>query len=56
MPHCDHSEAARDCGVAERVADGLADPARLESYRRLLTARAGEDDYPPTSTEPPERQ
>ena len=44
MPHCDHSAAAEHCGVAERVADGLASPARLESYRRLLAARTGEDE------------
>ena len=44
LPNCDHSEAAADCGVAERVADGLADPARLASYRRLLAARETEED------------
>ena len=44
MPNCDHTEGAEHCGVAERVADGLASPARLDSYRRLLAARAGEDE------------
>ena len=44
LPNCDHAEGAARCGVAARVADGLASPARLESYRRLLAARAGEDD------------
>ena len=44
LPNCDHAGNARDCGVAERVAEGLAEPARLDSYRRLLAARSGEDD------------
>jgi ribosome biogenesis GTPase len=44
LPNCDHTENAQDCGVAERVAEGLAEPFRLESYRRLLAARSGEDD------------
>ena len=44
LPHCDHSEQVASCGVAERVAEGHASPARLASYRRLLAARAGEDD------------
>ena len=44
MPNCDHTESADNCGVAERVADGHASPARLASYRRLLAARAGEDE------------
>ena len=42
LPNCDHTEGTELCGVAERVADGLASPARLASYRRLLAARAGE--------------
>jgi ribosome biogenesis GTPase len=42
LPNCDHSATADHCGVAERVALGLAEPARLESYRRLLAARNGE--------------
>jgi ribosome biogenesis GTPase len=44
LPHCDHGENAADCGVAERVAEGHASPARLASYRRLLAARNGEDE------------
>lgn len=44
MPNCDHTEGALHCGVAERVAEGLAEQARLDSYRRLLAARLGEDD------------
>jgi ribosome biogenesis GTPase len=44
MPNCDHTDTATHCGVAERVADGHAEPARLDSYRRLLAARGGEDD------------
>ena len=44
LPNCDHGPDALHCGVAERVAEGLAEPARLESYRRLLAARSGEDD------------
>ena len=44
MPNCDHGEAAENCGVAERVAEGHATPARLASYRRLLSARASEEE------------
>jgi ribosome biogenesis GTPase len=44
LPNCDHGAAAEHCGVAERVAEGHASPARLASYRRLLAARAGEED------------
>jgi len=44
LPNCDHTEGALHCGVAERVAEGLAEPARLDSYRRLLAARLSEDD------------
>jgi ribosome biogenesis GTPase len=44
LPNCDHAEGAAGCGVAERVAEGHASPARLASYRRLLAARSGEDD------------
>ena len=44
LPNCDHGESALHCGVAERVAEGHAEPARLASYRRLLAARNGEDD------------
>jgi ribosome biogenesis GTPase len=44
LPNCDHSESAVDCGVAERVVEGHASPARLASYRRLLAARSGEEE------------
>ncbi len=44
LPNCDHGATALHCGVAERVAEGFAEPARLDSYRRLLAARAGEED------------
>jgi ribosome biogenesis GTPase len=54
LPNCDHTEGALHCGVAERVVEGLAEPARLASYRRLLAARSGEDDQ--TTTGPPDRQ
>jgi ribosome biogenesis GTPase len=54
LPNCDHAEGALHCGVAERVVEGLAEPARLVSYRRLLAARSGEDDQ--TTTGPPDRQ
>jgi ribosome biogenesis GTPase len=43
LPNCDHGAGAEHCGVAERVAEGYASPARLASYRRLLAARAGEE-------------
>jgi ribosome biogenesis GTPase len=44
MPNCDHSDSAADCGVSERVADGLAEPFRLASYRRLLAVRESEEE------------
>jgi ribosome biogenesis GTPase len=44
LPNCDHTESAKDCGVAERVAEGHAEPARLDSYRRLLAARTSEEE------------
>jgi ribosome biogenesis GTPase len=44
LPNCDHGPDAQHCGVAERVAEGLAEPFRLESFHRLLAARSGEDD------------
>ncbi len=44
LPNCDHGPDALHCGVAERVAEGLAEQARLDSYRRLLAARTSEDD------------
>jgi ribosome biogenesis GTPase len=44
LPNCDHARGAEHCGVAERVAEGYASAARLESYRRLLAARSGEED------------
>ena len=44
MPNCDHAAGAEHCGVAERVADGHASPERLDSYRRLLASRSGEDE------------
>lgn len=46
LPNCDHGAGAEHCGVADRVADGLASPERLASYRRLLASRSGEDDQP----------
>jgi ribosome biogenesis GTPase len=44
LPNCDHGEATPHCGVADRVLLGLASPERLDSYRRLLAARGGEED------------
>lgn len=44
LPNCDHGPGALHCGVAERIAEGLAEPARLDSYRRLLAARTSEDE------------
>ena len=55
-PGCDHSGADPFCALDHEPVD----PARRDSFRRLLAARAAGDDYvgPPrqTSTEPPERQ
>ena len=44
LPNCDHSAGPDVCGVAARVADGVASAARLESYRRLLAARVTDDE------------
>lgn len=38
-PHCTHRADAPDCALDAWVAGGHADPARLTSLRRLLTAR-----------------
>lgn len=43
LPNCDHTASAEHCGVAERVTEGYASEARLASYRRLLSARTGEE-------------
>ncbi len=36
---CTHGTEEPECGLDEAVADGRADPERVESFRRLLTAR-----------------
>lgn len=47
-PNCDHTgfdgagRPMSGCGLDRLVAEGRADPRRLESYRRLLASRAGE--------------
>jgi ribosome biogenesis GTPase / thiamine phosphate phosphatase len=41
-PNCDHTGASGDCGLDKLVAEGGADPRRLQSYRRLLASRTGE--------------
>jgi ribosome biogenesis GTPase len=43
-PNCEHTATDVDCKLSAWVAAGKADPRRLESYRRLLSSRAGELD------------
>ena len=37
---CTHGTGEPECGLDEAVADGRADPDRVSSFRRLLTARS----------------
>jgi ribosome biogenesis GTPase / thiamine phosphate phosphatase len=41
-PNCEHTGTSGDCGLDKLVAEGGADPRRLQSYRRLLASRTGE--------------
>ncbi len=41
-PNCEHTASEVDCALDAWVANGHADPRRLDSYRRLLASRAGE--------------
>jgi ribosome biogenesis GTPase len=43
-PNCEHTANEADCALNAWVAAGKADPRRLESYRRLLSSRAGDLD------------
>lgn len=38
---CTHGEGEPECGLDVAVTDGTADPDRVQSFRRLLTARSG---------------
>jgi ribosome biogenesis GTPase len=40
---CTHGQDEPECGLDEAVAEGRADPTRVESFRRLLEARSGTD-------------
>ncbi len=40
---CTHGQDEPECGLDEAVAEGRADPIRVESFRRLLEARSGTD-------------
>jgi ribosome biogenesis GTPase len=40
---CTHGQGEPECGLDEAVTEGRADPARVESFRRLLEARSGTD-------------
>ena len=43
---CSHGADEPECGLDEALAEGLADPERVESFRRLLVSRErGEDQY-----------
>ncbi len=55
QPNCGHTAADAGCRLDAWVAEGKADPRRLESYRRLLASRAGESD-PRESTGDEEQQ
>lgn len=41
-PNCGHTAADVSCALDAWVANGNADPRRLDSYRRLLASRGGE--------------
>ncbi len=36
---CSHGAGESECGLDEALAEGVADPERVESFRRLLAAR-----------------
>ncbi len=40
---CTHGDDEPECGLDEAVASGQADPERVSSFRRLLTARSVSD-------------
>jgi ribosome biogenesis GTPase len=42
---CTHGEGEPECGLDEAVLAGTADPVRVESFRRLLAAREGSNDW-----------
>jgi ribosome biogenesis GTPase len=42
---CSHGTGEPECGLDVAVADGEADPDRVESFRRLLAAREGAAEY-----------
>ena len=44
-PGCDHSATADGAALDAWVAAGNAEPRRLESFRRLLRARSGEEHW-----------
>jgi len=41
---CTHGAGEPECGLDEAVADGLTEPARVESFRRLLASREHPED------------
>ena len=42
---CSHGAGEPECGLDEAVAEGTADPDRVESFRRLLSARESASDW-----------
>ena len=42
---CTHGADEPECGLDEAVARGMADPERVDSFRRLLAAREGAEEY-----------
>ncbi|MDQ3786476.1 MAG: ribosome small subunit-dependent GTPase A [Actinomycetota bacterium] len=43
---CDHAEGEPECSLDAAVERGDTEPARVESFRRLLASREGADDQP----------
>ncbi len=41
---CTHGEDAPECGLDEAITEGLTEPARVESFRRLLSSRESSPD------------
>ena len=53
---CTHGTDEPECGLDDAVADGEADPERVESFRRLLAAREGAADWLSASPRRPGRR
>jgi ribosome biogenesis GTPase len=49
---CTHAATEPECGLDEAVAEGRLDPARVASYRRLLSSRDGRGRPPAPEVQP----